>query len=229
MHAARWGVLALAAFASTARAEPTSAQTPAPLASAAPEPAPAAAASAPQNPEARPAEAEPSMAVMVNPPLFWAFGGFGLTFLRALADHHAVRVNVAHYRHFDLIDTNALLNETPGTRTDLGVSWSRSFTKRWSGPVLDLGPVVRQRSHPLDRERTVPTESESYELAARVMLGWSWIFRGRFVAAVGLGASLGYERGTRWRHHDDGIVEERFSGGTFSYEGYSRLGVAFGR
>lgn len=172
----------------------------------------------------------PSMALMVNPPLLWAFGGVGLSFLRAIDGDDAIRVNVASYRHLELLDFDALMYGQPDRHFDFSVTWTRFFRQRWRGPTFDLGPVLRYRVQPLERDPlSSPSEAKSYEVAARAMVGWSWILGGRFVASIGLGASLGYEHGTRYLRLSTGTEQESISQRTFDYEGYSRIGITFGR
>jgi hypothetical protein len=176
-----------------------------------------------------PGAASPTMALMVNAPVLWAYGGIGASFLRTIDRDDAVRVNVARYRHFALLDPNELMYGAPARHLDLSVSWTRFLRQRWSGPTIDLGLVLRYRVEPLDRDpASSPLETKSYEGVARAMVGWSWIFRGRFVAAVGLGVSMGYERGTRYLRYDTHTTRESISGGTVDYEGYSRFGIVFG-
>ena len=71
---------------------------------------------------------------------------------------------------------------------------------------------------------------QSTTYAGRLLLGYSWLFRKRAFAALGLGVSMGRATGTRVTDNDDNDppMTERFLHRESEVELYARIGVALG-
>lgn len=175
--------------------------------------------------EPAPAPAAPSAGVSVglNLPFGWYAGNLAASTSFGFRRHHAVRVNFATYRPID--------TET-GPVYDLGAAWVYYPRALWSGPMLELGALVRSRdlagydSDDFD-DLTIETDTRTY--AARALGGWSWRLDAGVFFAAALGVSAGYERGeeSRLSSFEDMPTHSDVSRLDVAFEFYLRFGLAF--
>jgi len=196
---------------------------------------------------AAPAAAEPEdqpLAIAVNPPLRWQHAdAIGVSAYVALTPHQALRGNISRY---DFVGSAAgdiigLLEggdgdeaSNTGRISDTGIGWMYFPRRLWSGPTIEAGLLRRARDTRTEDEFASPAivEAQTTTYAGRALLGWSWLIGGRAFAALAVGGSYGYERGTEVSTRDiiDTMSFRRQVGRSrVSGEAFLRLGVAFGR
>jgi len=153
-------------------------------------------------------EPERDVGLAVNAPFGWhskrAVASSGYI---KLAEHHALRANVARYHYPGLAREvfGAVQHDEvdAGPRHvhifDAGVAWMffpRSFC---DGLSFEVGALVRRRDTRIEDDTSMETtflRVSSTTLAGRAMLGWSWTVGNTMFIAVSAGLSVGYERGT---------------------------------
>jgi hypothetical protein len=182
----------------------------------------------------------PQFVVAVNNPLMWtSLHDTGPTMALAasgyvgVARNQAVRVNVASYEIdnlplfvSDLVGSGdgSCAFELSGHSDDIGAGWMYFRDDRWRGPSVELGAVRKSMrlTHCLNDsygEYLTETHSTATTYAARVTVGWSWLYGDHAFASFGAGASVGRDT----EHDDTGGHAHRF---VASPELYVRIGVA---
>lgn len=169
----------------------------------------------------------------MNPPVRW-FGddkAVAGSLYVGFTQNHVIRGNVATYPYGSLLDVGEATHE--GSVTDLGASYLYFPRRAFSGFVAEAGLVYRMTdgiSHGPFWEDT--TEKTTY-IAGRGLIGWSWLLGEHVFTSVQVGASVGYERGTRSlcrsQCMDDGEDPDvtRVKEPTFAPEAFMRIGVVF--
>lgn len=143
-----------------------------------------------------------SIALAVNPPISWFRGSFCASLYVGLGRHQAVRGNFATYG--DVMPSLAEISEAfrsdrddpshLGTVRDYGVGWVAYPQSLWSGSMIELGVLRRDRDTLLRWEdEDVATRSTTY--AWRVLVGWSWLYARRLFLSAAVGFSVGHEAG----------------------------------
>jgi hypothetical protein len=193
-----------------------------------------------------PARADHAYALAINQPFGWpsGFAIAGSGYAR-LAPHHALRLNVASYDFHgnvggDLIDIFVFGGEGSeaghtGRILDVSAGWMYFPRRVWDGPTFELGLMHRSLDTEVvdDFADYYRVERSGRTIAARALLGWSWLIRDRAFIAVALGAAKGYSSGTEVDTEDDFTspamsTTTTFGEWTSSFEGYMRFGIAFG-
>lgn len=175
--------------------------------------------------EPAPAPAAPSAGVSVglNLPFGWYAGNLAASTSFGFRRHHAVRVNFATYRPID--------TET-GPVYDLGAAWVYYPRALWSGPMLELGALLRSRDlagHESDDFDDLYVETDTRSYAARALAGWTWRVDRRVFFATAFGFSAGYERGAESKllSYEDMPTHARVSRLSTEFEFYVRFGLVF--
>jgi hypothetical protein len=186
------------------------------------------------------AHAETDLAVAVNPPLTWAVGNVGGSVHVGLDEHQAIRVNAATYQSGGGVAGLILSGgdaesdaRVSGRVTDVGVSYMHFSNKLWDGYFIEAGLVGRAtRKHEEDDfASSFIVDTDTKMLAARVLVGWHWIFYKRVFISASLGFAGGYEIGTETRQPssaDEMTFDKDVGRDVLAFEGFLRFGVAFG-
>ncbi len=238
----RSALLALAALPLSARPSAAEAPPPAPTAAAAvvssssapvavaaPPPADRRAAAA-LAPTAARASAFPAASFGVNVPLSWRYGGgYGGSLSVGVSRHFAVRANVASYPYKGLLSES----DYDGRIGDVSLGLVYYPRRLWSGFTVELAALGRDQDTAVSDSyaEIYSKEIDTRLYAARALIGWSWSAQ-PFFFALAVGASVGYETGHQTITEDevDGMsVTSRVSGRGGNFEGYLRMGLAFGR
>ena len=174
----------------------------------------------------------------VSEPFAWQKGVFAISVEAAIADHHAVRVNVARYPTLGALATdlisclNSECNDATGQHggyLDIGAGWQWFPRSLWSGPTVEAGLLWRlEHTHTDDYPMAV--DRDATVIATRGLVGWSWLFEGRVLVMAGVGAAVGYRRGadTTFDEYGGGPGMRRAAPSlAFSPEGYLRFGWSF--
>jgi hypothetical protein len=180
------------------------------------------------------------VALGINNPLSWAFGGgFGASLYVGAGEHHAIRANVARYdSHSSTASALLALGNSDGDEVghsghtiDVGIGWVYYVERPWSGWTFELGVLRRARDLRTDDENASPeivaTRTTSY--AGRAMVGWTWLMSDHVFLAVSTGISAGHESRTESseRYLDTRMVRTHVSRSDAQAEGLLRLGVAW--
>ena len=175
--------------------------------------------------------------VAVNPPFRWADWVEGTAFAGTaslgVTDHNALRANVATYSNIgylfeevrDFAESDG--RQPEGRITDLGLGWTYYPRALWDGLSLEAGALARFRD-----KRDVPsTARDSYTIAGRALVGWSWMFSNRVFVAVAAGFSIGRESGTKtfFPEAPQMPVTSHVARLDITGESYVRIGFAIGR
>jgi hypothetical protein len=184
------------------------------------------AASAPgQSPVTTLAKAAHPVALAVNLPLMWGHSIAGSAWV-GINEHHAVRGNFARYEPAFI--GSAFSEDSPptGLHVDGSVSWVYFPRKTFSGVSVEVGALYRDRAE----QYTGPFfGEESYDINSRILaaeglIGWNWRIGSDFYIAAAVGASYGYERGTRQDYMHKQAAKS--FGDTYALpEGYLRFGA----
>ena len=195
---------------------------------------------------AAPAE-PPQFALAVNSPFSWMLSretdgpklAFAASAYVGIGRHQAVRVNVASYE----VDPWALLladgfvaaaGGDPGECSrggharDVGVGWMYFLRERWRGPSFELGVLGRERQtsqclSPFpDGFTTNEVTTSTTTIAARGLVGWSWLVADQLYLSLAAGGSVGVEWGT-----ETPDVTSRVLRSDLEPEIFARLGWVF--
>jgi len=176
------------------------------------------------------------VAIGVNFPTGW-FGASSLaaTLSVGVTNHVAIRTNIARYEPGygrDLLatpDGDGVI--THGRVLDVGASAVLYVNKPFMGWFVEAGLLVRSRDHREDREQDSPAQivTDTTTYAGRAYVGYSLLVRDRAFVALGVGASLGYERGVVQTDDERGTMPtvETISRRTIAPEAYLRFGIVF--
>lgn len=175
------------------------------------------------------ARADHDVAIATNTPVSWAFGNVGASGFIALAENHAVRVNVASYGNGPGIK-GAFAEDLPiyrGRVTDGGVSYVLFPDRFCEGFMIEMGVLVRRRDTVVedDFDGTGHIETESTTLAGRLMIGWNWTIGDHVFIQLAAGISGGNERGEETSMHETHAIDRITSEG----EVILRFGARFDR
>ena len=188
-----------------------------------------------------------TFAVAVNEPFGW--GGFAIagSVYGRVAAHQAVRINAAAYDFHgnvagDLIDIFAFGGDgdesyRKGRIVDVGAGWVYFPRRVFDGPTVELGLLHRSSDTHVEDEWDTPevVDRKGKEVAARALLGWSWMIQDRVFISWAMGASKGYSFGTETTKEmaytgsgqPSPSMTHHYGEWTTSFEGYLRFGVAF--
>lgn len=181
-----------------------------------------------------------AMALAVNSPLGWVEGAsVGASLYARLAPKQALRLNVASYEYGSTGQLVAAAfgaedeGSYEGRYLDLGAAWMYFPRRVWDGPTLEAGLLRRSGATSVQdmyAENEI-VERDTQYLAARALVGWSWLIQERAVISFAVGASGGYELGTETtqRMLTSSPTTKDVSEWTTSVEGYIRLGFTFGK
>ena len=118
---------------------------------------------------------------------------------------------------------------------DVGAGWMYFPRRVFDGPTVELGVLHRSLDTELYDDFGTPEKvwRDGQEVAARALLGWSWMIRNRVFIALAFGASKGYAFGRETTQEDATYpvspkMTHDFGEWTTNFEGYLRFGVAFG-
>ena len=108
------------------------------------------------------------------------------------------------------------------------------FPRRvWDGPTLEAGLLRRSGATSVTDEyaENAVEKRDTQYLAARALVGWSWLVADRAMIAFAVGAAGGYELGTvtTQKMSTSAPMTHAVSEWKTSAEGYIRLGFAFGQ
>jgi hypothetical protein len=147
-----------------------------------------------------------------------------------LDHHHAVRPNFTWYTFGGPMLHALLIGSTPrGRMLEAGISWVWYPRRLWDGFMIEAGVVYRNGDLTLASDISDQGDSfaEDNSLAARAMIGWSWLLGKHVFVAVAAGVSAGYVS----RHVTPPAPEPAYdrSGRAIAAESYLQLGLAFGR
>jgi hypothetical protein len=181
-----------------------------------------------------------AMALAVNSPLGWVGGtSVGASLYARIAPQQAVRFNVASYEYgsTSAIAAAAFGAEDEGSYDgrylDLGAAWMYFPRRVWDGPTLEAGLLRRSgETHVQDEFAEFETvDRDTQYLAARALVGWSWLIQERAIISFAVGASGGYELGTETMKQmsTSTPMSHDVSAWKASPEGYIRLGFTFGK
>ncbi len=180
-------------------------------------------------------------AIAVSTPVSWVETGFGASLYYKLAEHHALRFNVASYSNQEPIAGELLIGAAfggdddgggmTGRTSDVGVGWMYFPRRFGSGFFLETGVLGRLRRVGSYDEENDLTTTRSSVLATRALVGWSWpLFGDGFFVSIAAGASAGYEWGATNTVFDSEEMPTaaRVSKLDVEFECFSRLGFSFG-
>jgi len=187
------------------------------------------------------------VAVGVNLPLIWS-RSFAASAWGRLDEHYAVRANVARYRGPLLARTLSSIysdgDDGTGAAPDFGHTTDASLglvyypRRTLEGVSLEVGVLCRfnRLRDRIDDDNVAGELHRTNVYSARVLAGWTGHFTDSWFLAVGLGGSLGYERGRERVFVDydqSGGFHEIFRDGRVSradasVEAYLRVGFEFG-
>jgi hypothetical protein len=183
-------------------------------------------------------------AIAVNEPFGWkGFAIAGSAYAR-VAEHHVLRLNVARY-HYPSVSPIEVMNivggydsevSRKGRLLDVGAGWIYFPRRAWEGPTFEAGVVYRSLdTEENDYDKELLTSRDGQTVAARALLGWSWLIRNRVMVSLAMGASKGYSFGTEvkddWSstsHEPTMTTTGRFGEWKTGFEGYLRFGFTFG-
>jgi hypothetical protein len=146
---------------------------------------------------AEPAVEGHAIGVAVNEPLGWVdAAAIGASAYLQISAHNVVRANFATWDHAHTSTFGSEAKYAGGRYTDGGVSWMYFPRKAYDGFSVELGGVVRHdNSWDIDDfDQKLTNDKNVY--GARVLVGWSWLFKERGFISAQLGASVGPEHGT---------------------------------
>jgi hypothetical protein len=181
--------------------------------------------------------AAPRYALGVNSPTGWLRHNLGVSLSVGLGEHTALRANVARYDAESLLPIFVIGDGLPsrsGRFIDGGLGWVWYPRRLWSGPLVELGAVLRDRRDRVSHEDDDLVKTRSNALTGRALVGWSWQAPHRIVVATAAGLSTGYEIGTEIvSPHSTGSQSKMsttsdVSRAFVSLETYVRIGFAFG-
>lgn len=190
--------------------------------------------------EKKAASDDQAMALAVNSPLGWAEGAsVGASLYARLAPKQALRLNVASYEYGNAGSVIAAAfgaedeGSYDGRYLDLGAAWMYFPRRAWDGPTLEAGLLRRSGATSVQdsyAENEI-VERDTQYLAARALVGWSWLIHERAIISFAVGASSGYELGTETIQKMSTSTPMTHDVGqwTTSAEGYIRLGFTFGK
>jgi hypothetical protein len=184
------------------------------------------------------------LAIAVNEPLGWSEKIVAASFYVALAEHHVLRANVAHYATPGALFTDKLTAvigednhdvERKGGYLDIGAGWQWYPRALWRGPTIELGALWRSdktlRDDPADTSSLNEVHRDVKVVAARALVGWSWQFYDRVFIMAAAGGSIGYARGTETTIYDDETSRmpetARAPVAVAAFESYLRFGWTF--
>ncbi|HTR53743.1 MAG TPA: hypothetical protein VMJ10_23780 [Kofleriaceae bacterium] len=144
-------------------------------------------------------------AVAFNEPFGWPTGSSvaGSLYL-GLTARQVLRINVASYEDLagGLGDGISEFEggdgaERDGHTTDVGVGWLAFPRAAYDGPMFEAGALYRHRDLSVTDYDAVNVYDaiNSDEVAARALVGWSWLFDRHVFVALAVGVSAGYEFG----------------------------------
>jgi hypothetical protein len=188
------------------------------------------------------AEEEQNVAVgfAVNSPLSWPeASSIGFSGYIAFADHHAIRLNVAHYKYNAFGSVISALVQaddeasTSGGTTDVGASYQYYPRSLFDGFFLEGGLMTREIDTRYADDNASPAirENKSDGVAARALIGWSWLWSDRLFLATAIGASAGRYTGTErsaMTTYEPEYMTNDYVRYEATFEGYVRIGVALG-
>ena len=240
MPAAIARLTSLALFTTSLLAAPALAEDAAPGTATDALETPAAAPSTTTGYVPKPAPKTVPIAIGVNLPFSWYEGrAIAGSLYAGIGKQSAIRLNVASWKNGPSLAAEAIAGglldaefeaEYSGRTTDIGVSYVHYSRKLWDGFLFEAGAVRRAKD-----QRTVDdfADSDVEELdtttyAARAMIGWSWLIDDWAFVALGVGASLGIERGTETAmSYDEMPTTVDVDRASFAMEGFLRIGGAF--
>jgi hypothetical protein len=183
------------------------------------------------------------IAIAVNPPVRWHALHDGSTALAAsgyvgFARHHAIRVNVARYTAYrtnpiiDVIAPDDGAGTPVGNYTDVGVAWMYFPRALWDGPTFEVGVLGRRKdTRDMDDFGYETTDVHTTTVAARGLVGWSWLWAHHVFASLAVGMSGGGEFGTRTIRPEQQpmlvATTNDVAHASFAAEAFARIGAAF--
>ncbi|HUJ62272.1 MAG TPA: hypothetical protein VLX92_27380 [Kofleriaceae bacterium] len=186
----------------------------------------------------RPAAADPAPpAVAFNEPIGWPSGVSvaGSVYLGVSA-RQVLRVNLASYEQIvggfgDLVSGLAGGDgaDRAGHTTDVGVGWLGFPRRAYDGAMVEAGVIYRHRDLAVTDEDAMYEydATRSDEVAARALVGWSWLFTRRVFVSLAVGVSAGYEFGSETARalDEDPLMTARVSRWRVDGETCLRFGV----
>ena len=155
--------------------------------------------------------AEPR-AFAINEPLGWYDArSIGVSYYDSVTTHHVIRASIASYanRFFNLdgLASDDAPNTYRGRTTDLGLGWMYFPRRAHDGLSLELCALVRMRDLTTiqgDSASPLPyrVDTNTRTLAARALVGWSWLYEQRAFFSIAAGVSVGRQWGTETTQYD---------------------------
>lgn len=162
--------------------------------------------------------------------------------------HQAIRANVARYRGslggallaaYSGDDEGPEIGDLPpdfGATTDVSAGWSYYPRRVLDGLSIEaelLARFDRRRSY-IDGQNMAAEEHHTNRYGGRALIGWTWRLSDWWFLATAVGWGLGYERGHEKTYAGPGpgpglSNQAQVSRATDSFEGYLRIGLAFGQ
>jgi hypothetical protein len=177
--------------------------------------------------------------IATNLPLRWSdwSGGtsYALSGYVGIAAKQAIRINIASFKPSRAPFEDILMAFEPdspprGRITDVGVGYQYYPRRLFDGLTLEAGLFVRHIDVYVRQEwNDVEVDTDGNGVAARALVGWSWLMWQRLFISTAIGASAGRYAGTEHRaRFDEPMTTTDFVRYHVDIEAFVRVGIAFG-